>query len=165
MCLFVFSLRMLSHPQPQMSYSLIAICGFQGTIRIHGDVRSQRSMQNPWRPDRKEPESSVCLSFHASSGRKKAAYIPRLLSSPLGKAKSAIRPGGHEPPVLFAEPLEKMSGIHLCSHAVASVVFSAARGLTVVFGMGTGVPPRRIDTRHSLDLIKNRILHRPLLYP
>ena len=161
-CVSLSSLCGCLHPQPQMSYSLIAICGFQGTIRIRGDVRSQRSERSPQRPDRKEPESSICLSFR---GREKAAYPPRLPSFPLGKAKSAIRPGGHEPPVLFAEPLEKMSGIHLSSHAVASVVFSAARGLTVVFGMGTGVSPRRIDTRHSLDLIKNRILHRPLLYP
>ena len=32
------------------------------------------------------------------------------------------------------------SGSHLLSHAVSSIVPSAARVLTVVFGMGTGVP-------------------------
>ena len=40
----------------------------------------------------------------------------------------------------------KLSGIHLFSRAVSSTVPSAAYGLTVVFGMGTGVSRKRIDT-------------------
>ena len=40
------------------------------------------------------------------------------------------------------------SGIHLLSHTVSSVVSSAAKVLTIVFGMRTGVSPRRIDTRN-----------------
>mgnify|MGYP001661812774 FL=1 len=39
------------------------------------------------------------------------------------------------------------SGTHLLSHAVSSIVPSAAYVLTVVFGMGTGVSHKRIDTR------------------
>ena len=39
------------------------------------------------------------------------------------------------------------SGSHLLSHAVSSIVPSAAYVLTVVFGMGTGVPRKRIATR------------------
>ena len=46
---------------------------------------------------------------------------------------------------LSYKPIE--SGIHLLSHAVSSIVPSADQVLTVVFGMGTGVPPDRIDTR------------------
>ena len=42
----------------------------------------------------------------------------------------------------------KRSGTHLLSHAVPSVVSSAVRGLTIVFGMGTGVSPGRIGTRN-----------------
>ena len=42
----------------------------------------------------------------------------------------------------------KAPGIHLSSHTVSSIVFSAAYGLTVVFGMGTGVSRKRIDTRN-----------------
>ena len=38
------------------------------------------------------------------------------------------------------------SGSHLLSHAVSSIVSSAASVLTVVFGMGTGVSPKRITT-------------------
>ena len=38
------------------------------------------------------------------------------------------------------------SGSRLLSHAVPSIVSSAARVLTIVFGMGTGVPPGRIAT-------------------
>ena len=41
---------------------------------------------------------------------------------------------------------EIWSGIHLLSHTVASAVSSAAYGLTIVFGMGTGVSRKRIDT-------------------
>ena len=39
-----------------------------------------------------------------------------------------------------------LSGIHLPSHAVTRIVLSAVKVLTVVFGMGTGVSPSRIDT-------------------
>ena len=39
-----------------------------------------------------------------------------------------------------------MSGSHLLSHAVARIVPSAVKVLTVVFGMGTGVSPSRIAT-------------------
>ena len=37
-------------------------------------------------------------------------------------------------------------GTHLSSHTVSSIVFSAAYGLTIVFGMGTGVSRKRINT-------------------
>ena len=42
------------------------------------------------------------------------------------------------------------SGTHLLSHAVSSIVPSAAQVLTIVFGMGTGVSPKRIATRNFL---------------
>ena len=41
-----------------------------------------------------------------------------------------------------------VSGSHLLSRAVSSKVPSAAPGLTIVFGMGTGVSPGRIAARH-----------------
>ena len=37
-------------------------------------------------------------------------------------------------------------GSHLLSHTVTSAVPSAAWVLTIVFGMGTGVSPKRIAT-------------------
>ena len=40
------------------------------------------------------------------------------------------------------------SGSHLLSHTVSSAVPSAVQGLTIVFGMGTGVSPGRITTRN-----------------
>ena len=40
------------------------------------------------------------------------------------------------------------SGSHLLSHTVSSAVPSASWVLTVVFGMGTGVSPKRIDARN-----------------
>ena len=42
------------------------------------------------------------------------------------------------------------SGAHLLSHIVSNAVPSAACVLTVVFGMGTGVSHKRIDTRNML---------------
>ncbi len=41
----------------------------------------------------------------------------------------------------------KIPSNHLLSHAVTSVVPSAAFVLTIVFGMGTGVTQKRIITR------------------
>ena len=46
-----------------------------------------------------------------------------------------------------------MSGSRLLSHAVSSIVPSAARIFTVVFGMGTGVPSARIATRQIYQCI------------
>ncbi len=43
-----------------------------------------------------------------------------------------------------------ISGSHLLFHAVARIVPSAVWVLTVVFGMRTGVTPRRIATGYSL---------------
>ena len=45
---------------------------------------------------------------------------------------------------------KKESGSLLLSHAVASIVPSAVWGLTIVFGMDTGVSPRRIAAGISL---------------
>ena len=49
----------------------------------------------------------------------------------------------------FGDPLffKKCSGAHLFSRVVSNKVPSAVQGLTVVFGMGTGVSPARIDTK------------------
>ena len=44
------------------------------------------------------------------------------------------------------------SGSHLLSHAVPGIVPSAARVLTIVFGMDTGVSPGRIATRFFVML-------------
>ena len=48
-------------------------------------------------------------------------------------------------------------GSHLLSHTVTSAVPSAAWVLTIVFGMGTGVTPKRIATErfHVLFLKKH----------
>ena len=69
---------------------------------------------------------------------------------------SAVGLSGLEPPTsrlsgvrsnrLSYKPIK--SGNHLLSHAVPSVVSSAVLGLTIVFGMGTGVSPIRIATRN-----------------
>ena len=48
---------------------------------------------------------------------------------------------------LFRVSFFNESGTHLLSHAVSSIVPSAAQVLTIVFGMGTGVSPERIATK------------------
>ena len=46
------------------------------------------------------------------------------------------------------------SGSHLLSRAVSSKVPSAAWVLTIVFGMGTGVSPKRIATSNSYSVFE-----------
>ena len=41
-------------------------------------------------------------------------------------------------------------GIHLLSHTGSGIVPSADQVLTIVFGMGTGVSPGRIDTNNVM---------------
>ena len=53
------------------------------------------------------------------------------------------------PPVFFF-----WSGAHLLSHIVSNAVPSAACVLTVVFGMGTGVSHKRIDTGSIIYLAR-----------
>ena len=54
-------------------------------------------------------------------------------------------------------------GSHLLSHTVTSAVPSAAWVLTIVFGMGTGVTPRRIATK-CVVIFDNQTVKQPLLY-
>ena len=55
------------------------------------------------------------------------------------------------------------SGSHLLSHAVSSIVPSAAYVLTVVFGMGTGVARKRIATRKLCLFLNRQTVMQPLL--
>ena len=56
---------------------------------------------------------------------------------------------------LLRSPAEGGSGTHLLSHTVASIVPSAAPGLTVVFEMGTGVAPGRIGTGNFANKVRD----------
>ena len=55
---------------------------------------------------------------------------------------------------LFPGSFFGVPGSHLLSHAVSSIVSSAASVLTNVFGMGTGVSPKRIATGKFEHLVK-----------
>ena len=60
---------------------------------------------------------------------------------------------------------KKNSGAHLFSHIVTNIVPSAVFLLTVVFGMGTGVSRRRIDTGNPVEpLIKNQTAQTTLTF-
>ena len=84
-----------------------------------------------------------------------AVYIGTQGNANVQDTENLVGLSGLEPPTsrlsgvrsnrLSYKPIE--SGIHLLSHAVSSIVPSAAYVLTVVFGMGTGVSHKRIDTR------------------
>ena len=62
-------------------------------------------------------------------------------------------------PLLARQVLSQLSytpmnpGIHLSSHTVSSIVLSAAYGLTIVFGMGTGVSRKRIGTGNLIQFL------------
>ena len=72
--------------------------------------------------------------------RCKRELLPRLFTSHLNTNDFVLRS-----PV-NGEIFKKDPGSHLLSHAVTSIVPSAANGLTVVFGMRTGVSQKRIAT-------------------
>ena len=57
------------------------------------------------------------------------------------------------------------SGSHLLSHAVSSIVSSAAYVLTNVFGMRTGVSHKRIATRHILVVLTTKQQSNPYSFP
>ena len=76
-----------------------------------------------------------------------------------------LNPSGDEEirtldPLLARQVLSQLSyipiwsGSHLLSHIVSNAVPSAAQVLTVVFGMGTGVSPKRIDTGSFIYLAR-----------
>ena len=54
------------------------------------------------------------------------------------------------------------SGSHLLSRAVSSEVPSAAWALTIVFGMGTGVSPKRIATGNIIFAVQSHSILLPL---
>ena len=58
----------------------------------------------------------------------------------------------------FSSVIFKGCGGHLSSHTVSNAVLSAAQVLTIVFGMGTGVSPGRIDTGNFYVVFNNRIM-------
>ena len=79
-------------------------------------------------------------------------------SQPIHRLLSELLSGDGEirtlDPLLARQVLSQLSytpiesGTHLLSHTVSSIVPSAAQVLTIVFGMGTGVSPKRIATRN-----------------
>ena len=108
--------------------------------------------------------------FPAPSGDGEIRTLDPLLArqvlSQLSYAPILMGLSGLEPPTsrlsgvrsnrLSYKPIE--SGIHLLSHAVSSIVPSAAYVLTVVFGMGTGVSHKRIGTGILILLIPPAVL-------
>ena len=70
------------------------------------------------------------------------------ISIPWRQRDSNSRPPACKAGALPTELCPHESSIHLLSHTVTSIVPSAAYVLTIVFGMGTGVSHKRIDTRN-----------------
>ena len=79
------------------------------------------------------------MSFFKDSGDGEIRTLDPLLARQVLSQLSYAPIGYH---ILFYK-----SGSHLLSHAVSSIVPSAAYVLTIVFGMGTGVSHKRIATR------------------
>ena len=87
---------------------------------------------------------SLCMQA-CSAFLPQPAQLPDSLSNGDGEIRTLD-------PLLARQVLSQLSytpidcGIHLLSRAVSSKVPSAAYVLTIVFGMGTGVSHKRIDT-------------------
>jgi hypothetical protein len=65
-------------------------------------------------------------------------------------------------PKIIIDYLFFLSGSHLLSHTVSSIVPSAAYGLTFVFGMETGVSHKRIATG---NLDNSTVKQPPTFFP
>ena len=95
--------------------------------------------------------SSICLNLLITGKNQLLTALPCWS----GLTHSSSRTSPLSPPartcLFYLKTLSSIfqieSGTHLLSHAVSSIVPSADQVLTVVFGMGTGVSPDRIDTR------------------
>ena len=91
--------------------------------------------------------SDICFSFLLYSIFKVQHYVQ--LNVEHGGGKESRTPD----PLLARQVLSQLSytpkgiGSHLSSRTVSSEVLSAVWVLTIVFGMGTGVTPRRIATK------------------
>ena len=106
---------------------MFRICSFQGTFSFLTDVLSAIQIQKPSFYTWITGKTSLSKQrFPADVG-----YTFRCRSIFIGS---------------FPWTFLKGSGSHLLSHAVSSIVSSAASVLTIVFGMGTGVSPKRIAT-------------------
>ena len=112
--------------------SIISICGFQGTFLGLDLIPSG------------DGEIRTLDPLLARQVLSQLSYAPILMGLS-GLEPPTSRLSGVRSNRLSYKPIE--SGIHLLSHAVSSIVPSAAYVLTVVFGMGTGVSHKRIDTR------------------
>ena len=93
--------------------------------------------------------------------------LSQLSYTPMGPLYKEVGLSGLEPPTsrLSGVRSNRLSykpslflfykfGSHLLSHTVSSAVPSAAWVLTIVFGMGTGVTPKRIATERFRILLK-----------
>ena len=106
--------------------------------------------------------SSICLNLLITGKNQLLTALPCWS----GLTHSSSRTSPLSPPartcLFYLKTLSSIfqieSGTHLLSHAVSSIVPSAAYVLTVVFGMGTGVSHKRIGTGILILLIPPAVL-------
>ena len=106
--------------------------------------------------------SSICLNLLITGKNQLLTALPCWN----GLTHSSSRTSPLSPPartcLFYLKTLSSIfqikSGTHLLSHAVSSIVPSAAYVLTVVFGMGTGVSHKRIGTGILILLIPPAVL-------
>ena len=101
-----------------------------------------------------EPPTSRLSGVRSNRLSYKPAHRFRLFAE-WRRRDSNSRPPACKAGALPTELRPQASGSLLLSHTVASVVPSAAWVLTIVFGMGTGVTPRRIATGDFLVILDN----------
>ena len=122
---------------------LLHVCSFQGTI-FSGSRRMGLSGLEP-PTSRLSGVRSNRLSYKPNS-----IYIEKIRSFQWRQRDSNSRPPACKAGALPTELCPQNYGSHLLFHTVSSAVPSASLGLTIVFGMGTGVAPRRIATINIL---------------
>ena len=131
----------------------VCICGFQGTSSFlagfisHQNLRTSFLTSDHWSNQLYQQRFPAVSGWHASVGAR-SIFISTFPCFLFGRWQPPALPHRLQCSTIGG------AGSHLLSHTVSSAVPSAALVLTIVFGMGTGVSPKRIATSSSYPVFE-----------
>lgn len=158
----VFKVHCPINPKRRWKFAFLTRVSIDWFTCLHttGQLCHKVSCQHFWLIFISHMKSEASFKSHIT-GKVTPAFLPDVYhiynstSLLIGWSRSPLSPcpylyktiSQRPPPVSSPVPsfLFEVGG-HLPSHTVSSAVLSAVLGLTVVFGMGTGVSPKRIAT-------------------
>lgn len=176
----VFKVHCPINPKRRWKFAFLTRVSIDWFTCLHttGQLCHKVSCQHFWLIFISHMKSEASFKSHIT-GKVTPAFLPDVYhisnstSLLIGWSRSPLSPcpylyktiSQRPPPVSSPVPsfLFEVGG-HLPSHTVSSAVLSAVLGLTVVFGMGTGVSHKRITTGKFLCFLLWRNAQSPLRY-